>query len=217
MVSRRPDSTRPLRVLLADDHAVVREGYRRLLELSPGVRVVGECADGEQVRSLLSADPAAADVLVLDLSMPGCGGLAVLRHVAQVSPALRVLVFTMHDAAALVAQALRAGAAGFVTKSSAPQVLVDAVHRVAAGETAVLSPDIAQRTVELPGAPPLAPREFEVLQLLVQGCSLDEVGRRLQLSAKTVANYQTMVRHKLGASSAIDLLRAAQRHGLVPG
>jgi len=125
-------------------------------------------------------------------------------------------VFTMHDAPAMVAQALRAGAAGFVTKSSAPQVLVDAVRRVAAGERPVLSDDVAHEADQAP-MQPLAPREFEVLQLLLQGCSLEEVGRRLQLSIKTVANYQTSVRHKLGAGTAIELLRAAQRHGLAPG
>ncbi len=206
-------SPEPLRVLLADDHAVVREGYRRLLEAGGGIAVVGECASGEAVRALLDADAAIADVLVLDLSMPGCGGIAVLRHAAQAWPRLRVLVFTMHDVPTMVAQALYAGAAGFVTKSSAPQVLVDAVRRVAAGERPVLSDDVAYAVQQAP-TPLLAPREFEVLQLLVQGCSLEEVGRHLQLSVKTVANYQTNVRHKLGAGTAIELLRAAQRHGL---
>ena len=203
-------------ILLADDHAVVREGYRRLLELEPDVRIVGECADGEAARAMLDANRDMADVLVLDLSMPGAGGLAVLRAAAESWPALRVLVFTMHDSPTLVAQALRAGAAGFVTKSSAPQVLVDAVRRVAAGERSVLSPDVASLATGDPSNLPLAPREFEVFQLLVQGCSLEEVGRRLQLSVKTVANYQTSVRQKLGAATAIELLHVAQRHGLAP-
>lgn len=216
MDSVQPE-TAPVRVLLADDHAVVREGYRRLLELEPGVAVVGECADGETVQIMLEADGALADVLVLDLSMPGCGGLAVLRRASESWPALRVLVFSMHDSPTMVAQALRAGAAGFVTKSSAPRVLVDAVRRVAAGERPVLSDDVVRdgASDELP-LPPLAPREFQVFQLLVQGCSVEEVSRRLQLSVKTVANYQTLVRHKLGVGSTIELLRVAQRHGLAP-
>jgi len=216
MDSFRPDAAKLVRVMLADDHAVVREGYRRLLELEPDVRVVGECADGEAARAMLDADRGMADVLVLDLSMPGAGGLAVLRAAAESWPALRVLVFTMHDSPTLVTQALRAGAAGFVTKSSAPQVLVDAVRRVAAGERPVLSPDVASLTTTDPSNLPLAPREFEVFQLLVQGCSLEEVGRRLQLSVKTVANYQTLIRQKLGAATAIELLHVAQRHGLAP-
>jgi DNA-binding NarL/FixJ family response regulator len=216
MASPQLDAPVPVRVLLADDHAVVRQGYRRLLELEPDVVVVGEFADGESTRAALDAHTALADVLVLDLSMPGCGGLAVLREASVAWPALRVLVFTMHDSPTMVAQALRAGAAGFVTKNSAPQILVDAVRRVAAGERPVLSPDVAHLAHEQPARLPLAPCEFEVFQLLVQGCSVDEVGRRLNLSVKTVANYQTVVRHKLKAGTAIELLRVAQRHGLAP-
>ena len=201
-----------VRVLLADDHAVVREGYRRLLELEPGVAVVGECGDGESVRTALDG-ALAVDVLVLDLSMPGCGGLAVLRRAHDAWPQVQVLVFTMHDSPTMVAQALQAGAAGFVTKSSPPHELVDAVRRVAAGERPVLSRDVAGVGEAAPA--PLAPREFEVLQLLAQGCSVDEVSRRIRLSAKTVSNYQTAIRHKLGVSTGIDLLREAQRRGWV--
>jgi DNA-binding NarL/FixJ family response regulator len=215
MLSLRLETHAPIRVLLADDHAVVREGYRRLLELEPDMVVVAECADAETARAHLEDSAQAADVLVLDLSMPGCGGLALLRHAAETWPTLRVLVFTMHDSATMVAQALRAGAAGFITKSSAPDVLVDAVRRVAQGERPVLSADVAQRA-ECQPALPLAPREVEVLQLLVQGCSVEEVSRRLQLSVKTVANYQTLIRQKLGASNTIELLRVAQRYGLAP-
>jgi len=213
MLSLRLETHAQIRVLLADDHAVVREGYRRLLELEPDMVVVAECADAETARAHLEDSGQVADVLVLDLSMPGCGGLALLRHAAETWPTLRVLVFTMHDSATMVAQALRAGAAGFITKSSAPDVLVDAVRRVAQGERPVLSVDVAQPAAR-PMALPLAPREVEVLQLLVQGRSVEEVSRRLQLSAKTVANYQTLIRQKLGASNTIELLRVAQRYGL---
>ena len=205
---------RALRVLLADDHAVVREGYRRLLELSPEVAVVGECADGEAVGAVLGAG-SEVDVLVLDLSMPGRGGLAVLRDVRAAWPQVQVLVFTMHDSPTMVAQALSAGAAGFVTKSSAPQELIDAVHRVAAGERPVLSRDVAALGLTSGSRAPLAPREFEVLQLLVQGHSVDEVGRRIHLSAKTVSNYQTAIRQKLGVSNGIELLHEAKRRGWV--
>jgi DNA-binding NarL/FixJ family response regulator len=215
MQSLRLETHAAVRVLLADDHAVVREGYRRLLEIEPDMVVVGECPDAETARAHLEDNEAAADVLVLDLSMPGYGGLALLRHAVAAWPTLRVLVFTMHDSPTIVAQALDAGAVGFVTKSSAPEVLVDAVRRVAAGERPVLSPDVIQGLAHQP-ALRLAPREVEVLQLLVQGCSVEEVSRRLRLSIKTVANYQTVVRQKLGASNTIELLRVAQRHGLAP-
>jgi len=215
MQSLRLETHAAVRVLLADDHAVVREGYRRLLEIEPDMVVVGECPDAESARAYLEDNPAAVDVLVLDLSMPGYGGLALLRHATAAWPALRVLVFTMHDSATIVAKVLDAGAVGFITKSSAPDVLVDAVRRVAAGERAVLSPDVVQRSTHQPPLR-LAPREVEVLQLLVQGCSVEEISRRLELSIKTVANYQTLVRQKLNAPTAIELLRVAQRHGLAP-
>jgi DNA-binding NarL/FixJ family response regulator len=215
MLSLRLETDAPIRVLLTDDHAVVREGYRRLLELEPDVAVVGECPDAETARAQLEDNGQAVDVLVLDLSMPGSGGLALLQHLTDSWPTLRVLVFTMHDSPTMVEQALRAGAAGFITKSSAPDVLVDAVRRVAAGERPVLSADVTQRAARQP-ALRLAPREVEVLQLLVQGCSVEEISQRLQLSVKTVANYQTLVRQKLNAPTAIELLRVAQRHGLAP-
>lgn len=215
MQSLRLETHAAVRVLVVDDHAVVREGYRRLLEIEPDMVVVGECPDAETARAHLEDHDEAADVLVLDLSMPGRGGLALLRHATAAWPALGVLVFTMHDSPTIVAQALRAGAAGFITKSSAPDVLVDAVRRVASGERPVLSPDVAQRSACQP-ALRLAPREVEVLQLLVQGCSVEEISRRLELSTKTVANYQTLVRQKLNATTAIELLRVAQRHGLAP-
>lgn len=201
-------------MLLADDHAVVREGYRRLLELEPGVLVVGECADGEAVRAAIERG-VAVDVLVLDLSMPGCGGLAVLRRARDAWPQVQVLVFTMHDSPTMVAQALQDGAAGFITKNSAPHELVDAVRRVAAGERPVLSLDVAGVAIGNAARAPLAPREFEVLQLLAQGCSVDEVGRRIHLSAKTVSNYQTAIRQKLGVSNGIELLHEAKRRGWV--
>jgi DNA-binding NarL/FixJ family response regulator len=215
MQSLRLETHAAVRVLLADDHAVVREGYRRLLELEPDMVVVGECPDAETARAHLEDHGVGVDVLVLDLSMPGHGGLALLRHAGATWPTLRVLVFTMHDSPTIVAQALDAGAVGFITKSSAPDVLVDAVRRVAAGERPVLSPDVVQRSAHQP-ALRLAPREVEVLQLLVQGCSVEEISRRLELSTKTVANYQTLVRQKLNAPTAIELLRVAQRHGLAP-
>jgi len=199
----------PLRVMLVDDHAVVREGYRRLLEVEPGMEVDAEHGDADAAIDALEQG-ALPDVMVLDLSMPGRSGLEVLRHVTQHAPGVAVLVFTMHASPALVKQALRAGARGFVTKSSEPQWLVQAVRRVAGGECPVLSPDVAHAAGD--GAPPrLSPRELEVLHLLVQGCAVDEIGQRMNLSHKTVANYQTLIRQKLGASTGIELLRAAQR------
>ena len=216
-----PRGAGPLRVMLVDDHAVVRAGYRRLLDDEAGLRVVAECGDAESAYAALGpAAAATADVLVLDLSMPGRSGLDMLRRARLRWPRLRVLVFSMHDSPAMVAQALAAGAAGFITKSSEPALLVAALRRVAAGEEAVLSPDIAG-AAQAPGAAPphqvLTAREFEVLRGLVEGLSVEQIAARLHLSPKTVSNYQTQVRQRLGLQTAVDLLHYARQHRLLPG
>ena len=214
------DATGPLRVMLVDDHAVVRAGYRRLLDDEAGLQVVAECGDAESAYAALGpAAAATADVMVLDLSMPGRSGLDMLRRARLRWPRLRVLVFSMHDSPAMVAQALAAGAAGFITKSSEPALLVAALRRVAAGEEAVLSPDIAG-AVQAPGAAPphqvLSAREFEVLRGLAEGLGIEQIAARLHLSPKTVSNYQTQVRQRLGLSTAVDLLHYARQHRLLP-
>lgn len=214
-------STRPmtLRVALADDHAVVRAGYRRLLELEPDMAVVAEFSDADSAYGALTGPGGeAVDLLILDLSMPGRSGLELLRRLTQRRPGLPVLVFTMHDGAAMLDQCLRAGAAGFVTKSSAPEVLVGAVRRAARGETA-LSPDVAALgAAQAAQGPPhrsLSSREFDILQQLCMGRSVDDIAQALRLSTKTVANYQTQIRQKLGVGSAVELLRYAREHGLL--
>jgi DNA-binding NarL/FixJ family response regulator len=212
----------PLRVALADDHAVVRSGYRRLLELETDIAVVAEFADAEAAYGAFSgADPQAEpiDLLVLDLSMPGRSGLELLRRLAQRQPDLAVLVFTMHDSAAMLDQCLRAGAAGFVTKSSAPEVLVDAVRRAGRGEIA-LSPDMVLLQSQAQAGPPhtrLSSREFDILQQLLAGHAVEDIAQTLRLSTKTVANYQTRIRQTLGVGSAVELLRYAREHGLADG
>ncbi|WP_298232706.1 response regulator transcription factor [uncultured Azohydromonas sp.] len=206
-----------LRIGLVDDHAVVRAGYRRLLELE-GMAVAAEFADADSAYAALSAgEHCPVDLLILDLSLPGRSGLELLRRLSVRRPDLKVLVFTMHDSAATVAQCLRAGAAGFVTKSSAPEELIEAVHRAWRGELA-LSPDVAQAARQAAEPAPhlqLSTREFDVLQALLRGASVEEISQQLRLSPKTVANYQTLVRQKLGVSNAVELLRYAREHGLV--
>lgn len=206
-----------MKVMLVDDHAVVRAGYRRLLELEPDCEVVAEYAGADAaLNALARTDGRGVDVLVLDLSMPGRGGLDLLRRASLRWPALPVLVFSMHDSAAMVTQALRAGAAGFVTKSSEPDELVQAVRRVAAGAVGVLSQDIAGLAQKGARAPHemLSVREFQVLLGLVAGEEVEAIAERLHLSPKTVSNYQTLIRQKLGVSTAVELLRYAQQHGL---
>lgn len=202
------------RVILVDDHPLVRGGLARLLALEPDLQVVAEYADADAVYRALQAEPEAADVLVLDLSMPGRSGLDLLPRLRARCPALRVLACSMHDSPAMVAQVLAAGAAGFVTKASDPNLLADAVRRVARGET-VLSPDILARAGD--SAAPhlrLTPREFDVFVRLARGETVEAIAGALKVAPKTVSNLQAAVRAKLGISNAVELVRYAQAHGL---
>lgn len=212
--STDPAEPSPLRVAIADDHAVVRMGYRRLLEDEPDLRVVAEYADAASAwADLCRRAPGEVQVLVLDLSMPGSSGLDLLRRLQVRQPALRVLIFTMHDTAALRMQCLRAGAAGFLGKGSEPDELLHAVRAAA-------------RAARPPAPPPppaapaphddLTPREHEALRLLLQGLPLDQVARTMGVSDKTASNYQTAIRQKLGVASALELIRYGQQHGLAP-
>jgi DNA-binding NarL/FixJ family response regulator len=208
----------PLRVAIADDHAVVRTGYRRLLELDARVQVVAEFGDGESAYRWLASNP--ADVLILDLSMPGPGGLATLQRLQHRVPQLRVLVFTMHENADLAAQALRVGACGYVTKNSPPESLVAAVHDVVGGARP-LSPGIARALEGLerkPDAPhkALSPREFEIFLLLARGDTVEQIAASRWLSTKTIANYQTSIRQKTGLGSSLEMYRYAEQQGLLP-
>jgi DNA-binding NarL/FixJ family response regulator len=215
---RAADSAPLLRVAIADDHAVVRTGYRRLLELDERMQVVAEFGDGESAYRWLCSH--AADVLILDLSMPGRGGLATLHRLRKRMPALRVLVFTMHESADLAAEALRAGAAGYVTKSSAPDSLVAAVHAVVAGDRPV-TPEVARAIgrSDRDSSPPhrsLSPREFEIFLMLARGDTIERIAATRWLSAKTIANYQTAIRQKTGLASSLEMYRYAEAHGLLP-
>lgn len=206
-----------LRVAIADDHAVVRTGYRRLLELEPNISVVAEFTDGETAYTWLSANH--ADILILDLSMPGRGGLETLRRLKARVPALKVLVFSMHGAPAMVSQAMQAGADGYLTKSSAPQALIAAVLDLGAGrqplsEEAARALGEARNDSQAPHQV-LSTREFQVFTMLAQGLAVDEIAARLCVSAKTVANYQTAIRQKTGLGNALEMFRYARTHALL--
>lgn len=204
-----------VRVLLVDDHAVVRAGYKRYLELDPTLQVVGEADSGELAYGMLAQTP--ADVVVMDLSMPGQGGLESMRRIMQRYPEQRVLVFTMHENAALALQAFRAGASGYLTKSMPPERMVDAIHQVMRGEKTIsddLVSAVAEAEKESPPHLQLAPREFEIFRLLANGQTVDDIGQRLHLGTKTVANYQSSIRQKLGVYTPIELHQYAKRHGL---
>ncbi len=205
------------RLLLVDDHAVVREGYRRLLECRPDLTIIGEAATAreafEQYRLL------SPDVLILDLGRPDMGGVELIRRLVQRDADVRILVFTMHREPIFATQALRAGALGYITKSSPPDVLVAAVYQVAARRQ-VISPDIAPELalalLNQSNEPlaELSPREFEILRLLLDGCSSEEIGNRLSITAKTVQNCHYQIKAKLGVRSDIELTRVALKLGL---
>lgn len=209
-----------IRIMLVDDHAVVRSGLRRMLEQSPGMEVVAEAESGEQAYQLFSQH--LPDVTVMDLSMPGMGGLETVRRILARHPGSRILVFSMHENAAFASQALKAGASGYVIKASAPDELAAAIRDAMRGRI-YLSPSVAQNIAmeALIGdngpIQQLSSREFEVFRLMAEGKSTEEIGQLLKISQKTVANYCTLIKQKLGVSSSIELIRLAMRHGIIDG
>jgi len=204
-------------VLLVDDHAVVREGYRRLLERHGDIAVIGEAVDAATAHSLFCRlDP---QIVVMDITLPGTSGIEAMRRMLLHKSDARVLIFSMHEDAIFARRALQAGAFGYVTKSSAPHVLVAAVRSVAAGKRCLRS-EVAQTLAlhEFTGerADGLSAREFEVLRLLAQGQSVKEIAESMGLNPKTVSNHQTAIKQKLGADTALQLLKKATQLGLDP-
>ncbi len=210
--------TQTLRLLLVDDHAVVREGYRRLLERRPDLKIVGEAETAAEGYRLFKE--LAPDVAVLDLSLPDMGGIELIKRILQRDAKARILAFSMHRDALFASQALRAGALGYVTKSCPPEVLVNAVYRVAARQR-MLSPDIAPDLAialldgEDDPCRQLTPREFEVMRLVLEGRSAEEIGEALHISPKTAQNIHYQVKAKLGVKSDIELMRLALRLNLI--
>ena len=205
-------------ILLVDDHPVVREGYRRLLERQAGYRIIAEAEDAAAAYRAYQAER--ADVVVMDLSLPGPGGLEAIRHIRQWDRSARVLVFTMHASAAFALKAFEAGARGYITKSSAPQELVNAIATVARGGRA-LSEDIAREIAaerlgsERSLVADLGPRETEILRLVASGWTTDEIATSLNLSSKTVQNYHYQIKSKIGARTDAHLVWLATAAGLV--
>jgi two-component system, NarL family, invasion response regulator UvrY len=205
------------RIMLVDDHAIVRAGFRRLLEQQVDCQVVAEAGDAESAYALFVEHQ--PDVVVLDLSMPGVSGLELVRRMTIREPAARILVFSMHEDPLLAERALQLGARGFVTKSSAPEVLASAVADIMAGKVA-LSPDIAQAlalfkvTGEGDPLTALNTREFEIFGLIARGQTVASIASLLSLSAKTVANYHSLIKQKLGITSDVELVLLAQRRNI---
>jgi two-component system, NarL family, invasion response regulator UvrY len=204
-------------VLLVDDHAVVREGYRRLLERHGDIAVIGEAADGVTAHSLFCG--LGPQIVVMDITLPGTSGIEVMRRMLMYKSDARVLMFSMHEDTIFAKRALQAGAFGYVTKASAPNVLVEAIHAIAAGKK-YLSAEMAQKlalrdiVVDTAAADGLSAREFEVLRLLAKGQSIGQIAQSMSLNSKTVANHQSAIKRKLGVDTAIQLLKRAAQLGL---
>jgi len=208
------------RVLVADDHAIVREGIKRILEGQEGIEIAGEATNGHEVLERVRAG--GFDILLLDLSMPGKSGIEVIKQAKDEAPKLRVLVLTMHEEDQYAVRAIRAGASGYLTKESAPGQLVSAIRRLAEGRLYISSNVAEQLALDVQPHGDEAPhrhlsdREFEVFQLLVNGRSVSDIASHLHLSVKTVSTHKTRILQKMSAASVADLVRYAIRHRISP-
>jgi NarL family two-component system response regulator LiaR len=211
-------STPSIRVLIVDDHAVVREGLRALVSYQPDMQVAGEAGDGEQALAL--AEAVQPDVVLLDLVMPRLSGLDAIARIKRVSPQARILVLTSFAEDELVFPAIKAGALGYLLKDSSPQELLQAIRDVYQGQSS-LHPSIARKLIrelaeppDLPlSAEPLTAREMEVLQLVAQGLSNSEIGDRLFISERTVRNYVSSILSKLHLANRVQAALYALREG----
>jgi DNA-binding NarL/FixJ family response regulator len=208
-----------IRIVIADDHAIVRGGLTQIFALVPDFSVVGEAANAREVLAQLHGE--AVDLLLLDLNMPGTTGTALLARVKAQWPDLPVLVLSMHNEPHVVARAIKAGANGYITKDCEPAILLAAIRKVAARGN-YISPELAQNMAfappsVVPGAPHslLSEREQEVFRLLISGRAVQEIAFELGISSKTVSTHKVRLLEKLNLASLVDLLRYAMEHELL--
>lgn len=207
-----------IRIVIADDHAVVREGLKRIITSAEDMAVVGEAADGTQVMQQVRGSD--FDVLVLDLSMPGRSGMELIKQVRCEKPKLRVLVLSMHEELQYAVRAIKSGASGYLTKESAPLQLIQVLRKIAAGG-AFISTDVAEQLAlgsMLGGSTAvherLTDREFEVFRLIATGMSVTDIAGRLNLSAKTISTHKANLMQKMNLQNQSELIRYAIRHGV---
>ena len=208
-----------IRLLIADDHAIMRDGLKRILEGHDDFEVVGEAIDGFQTMEWVRKG--GFDVLLLDLSMPGKSGVDLIKQIKDYAPKLPLLVLTMHEEELYAVRTIRAGASGYITKESAATLLIEAIRRIALGRL-FISPQVAEQLAlnlmanndKLPHTK-LSDREFEVFQLLAAGISVTNIAEKLYLSVKTVSTHKTRILQKFGAHSLADLIKYAISHDLL--
>ena len=205
-------------IVLVDDHAVVRAGVRRLLEQETLFEVIGEAESGEKAYKIFGE--LKPDVMVMDLSMPGMGGLESIRRILMRHERARILVLSMHEDLSFANQALKLGAKGYLIKNTLGDDLVKSIQMVARGEI-FLSDEIAKKMAmqSISGAEDpideLSAREFEIFRLLAEGLEIDAIAVTLNISSKTVSNYQTMIKQKLNINTAVELIRYAIKTGVI--
>jgi two-component system, NarL family, invasion response regulator UvrY len=207
-----------IKIMLVDDHAVVRAGVRRLLEQDERFLVVAEAANGESAYQQYGEHM--PDIVIIDLSMPGMGGMEAISRIMMRYTAAKLLVLSMHENAAFASQALKAGARGYLTKNGLAEELVNALEQIANGQTYVnanIAQKIAQQFLHSEDNPlqQLSAREFEIFRMLAEGIDSIEIGKKLNISGKTAANYQTIIKQKLGINNSVELVRLAIRCGLI--
>jgi len=207
-----------IRLMLADDHAIVRSGLKQLFSLNPDLQVMGEAVDGGQLLELLRRE--LPDLLLLDINMPGLSGAELIARIKSHWPALPVLVLSMHNEAPVAARVLKAGASGYVTKDSEMDVLLTAIRKVASGGKYIV-PELAEKLVfdmslggERQPHALLSDRELEVFRLLAAGKGVNEIAEQLCISNKTVSTHKTRLMEKMNLASTADLVRYALEHGL---
>jgi DNA-binding NarL/FixJ family response regulator len=208
-----------IRVLLADDHAIVRAGLKEILADTGDIEVTGEAANGQEVLARVFTQD--FDVAVLDMSMPGRNGIELIKLVKAEKPKLRILVLSMHSEEQYAVRALKAGASGYLTKDSAADQLVAAIRRIAAGG-AYVTPETAER-LALSVAPRavvaahtlLSDREFQVFRMIARGVSVSQIARELSLSVKTISTHKTRILEKTGLANQAELVRYALEHQLL--
>ena len=203
-----------IRVLIADDHKIVRDGLKRILSAHGEVDVTGEAADGDQALALVRAHD--YDLAMVDMSMPGLSGIDLIKRLKLEKPKLRILVLSMHGERQYAARALKAGASGYLNKDSAAELLVGAIRKIAAGGVHI-GDAAAASLISADKAPheALSDREFEVLRLLVEGLGPTDIGDKLHLSVKTVSTHKTRILEKLNVGSTAALVRYALDHKLI--
>lgn len=209
-----------IRIVIADDHAIIRGGLKQIVTTTADIVVVGEATQGSEVLEQCRQTP--CDLLLLDMTMPGLNGVELIRHLHEERPALPILVLSMHNEGQIVARALKAGAAGYVTKDSEPEILLSAIRKVAAGGR-FIDPALVETMVFSVGGnhslphDTLSERELQVLKMIAAGGSLGNIAEQLHVSPKTISTHKMRLMLKLGIDNNADLIRYITKHRLFTG